>query len=135
MGNNSWIHPPFFSLDLVAQNVRNMSFLFIFSILGRSPKKINGLLTSPNNQFRDYHIWNRIEKLMPQHWIFAPQTLKSLQKTTNLFANLGFLQKSGFPKTRDLSPATPLGRYISRNDTQKKKISEMAKTSTISIFV
>ena len=71
----------------------------IFSILDLVQQKVNGLGTSPRNQFRDYHTWNRIEKLMPQHWNFAPQTLKTLQKTTNLFSNLDFCCRNlGFPK-------------------------------------
>ena len=120
MGNNSWTHPPFFR-DIWSHRTSETLFLFvIFSILDWVQQKVNDLLTSPNNQFRDYHTWNRIEKLMPQHWNFAPQTLKTLQKTTNLFSNLDFLQKSGFPKTRDLSPAAPRGVYISRNDPQKR---------------
>ena len=76
----------------------------IFSILDLVQQKINVRGTSPRNQFRDYFIWNRIEKLMPQLWNFPPQTLKTLRQITNLFSNLDFLQKSGFPKTRDLSP-------------------------------
>ena len=65
------------------------------------------LPTSPKNQFRDYHAWNRIEKLMPQHWNLSPQTFKTLQKTANWFSNLDFLPKSGFPKTLDLSMDFP----------------------------
>ena len=107
MGNSSWTHPPFFSRHLVPQNLRNIICVCYFLNIGLGSKKVNDLLTSPNNQFRDYHTWNRIEKLMPQHWNFAPQTLKTLQKTTNLFSNLDFLQKSGFPKTRDLSMGFP----------------------------
>ena len=92
----------------------------IFPILGRDQHKVNGLGTSPKNQFRDQFIWNRIEKLMPQHWNFSPQTKKTFEKTTNPFSNLDFLSKSGFPKNRDLSPAAPRGVYISRNDPPKK---------------
>ena len=110
--------PPFFR-DSWSHKTSEKLFLFvIFSILDWGPKQINVLLTSPRNQFRDYFIWNRIEKLMPQ-----PTTLelfttnfKNLLKMTNLFLNLDFLPKSGFPKTRDLSPAAPRGVYISRND-------------------
>ena len=39
----------------------------IFSILG-GPKKVNDLLTSPSNQFRDYFIRNRLEKLVPLNY-------------------------------------------------------------------
>ena len=74
-----------------------------FLNISRNPN----LRTSPKNQFRDYHAWNRIEKLMPQLWNFSPQTFKTLQKTANLFSNLDFLPKSGFPKTLDLSMGFP----------------------------
>ena len=97
-GNNSWTHPPFFSRHLVPQNVGNI----IFSILDWGPKKVNVLLTSPSNQFRDYFIWNRIEKLMPQHWNFSPQTLKTLKTTDQLvfkprlFAEIWVSKNPGF---------------------------------------
>ena len=69
--------PPFFR-DIWSHKTSETLFLFvIFSILARSPKKNNVLLTSPSNQFRDYFIWNRIEKLMLQHWNCSPQTLNT----------------------------------------------------------
>ena len=103
MGNNSWTHPSFFR-DIWSHRTSETLFVFvIFSILDWVQQKVNVLLTSPSNQFRDYHTWNRIEKLMPLNWNFAPQTLKTLHKTTNVFSNLDFLQKYGFPKTLDLS--------------------------------
>jgi hypothetical protein len=68
-----------------------INFLFIFSMLGRSPKKVNDLLTSPSNQFRDYSIWNRIEQLVPQLSNFGPQTLKTSKKQTNPFPKSTFL--------------------------------------------
>ena len=102
--------------DIWSHKTSETLFLFvIFSILDWVQQKVNDLLTSPNNQFRDYHTWNRIEKLMPQHWNFAPQTLKTLQKTTNLFSNLNFLPKSGFPKTRDFPWIFHGGRRPTRN--------------------
>ena len=85
-----------------------------FLNIGSESKKVNDLLTSPSNQFRDYHTWNRIEKLMPQHWNFAPQTLKTLQKTANVFSNLDFLPKSGFQKNLVLGRVTPIGPLESR---------------------
>ena len=91
--------------------------------------KINDLITSPNNKFRDYHTWNRIEKLMPQHWNYAPQTLKTLQNTANLLSNLDFLQKSGFPKTLDFGEPTP--PQIPPNGIRLfRKLSEL-KTTTL----
>ena len=116
VGNNSGTHPPFLSRHLTLQNLRNINFLLIFPILGRSPGKVNDLLTSPSNHFRDYSIWNRIEKLVPQHWNFAPQTLKTFKKHDRIVFKLDFLVKFGFPKTRDLSLAAPREVYISRND-------------------
>ena len=116
VGNNSGTHPPVLSRHLVPQNLGRIMFLVIFSILDGGPRKVNDLLTSPSNQFRDYSIWNRIEKLVPQHWNFAPQTLKTLKQTDQSVFKLDFLVKYGFPKTRDLSPAVPRGFYISRND-------------------
>ena len=101
MGNNSWTHPPFFSRHLVPQNVGNIIFVCYFLNIGLGSKQINVLSTSPRNQFRDYHTWHRIEKLMPQLWNFLPHTLKTLQTTANLFSNLDFLPKSEFPKTLD----------------------------------
>ena len=105
--NNSWTHPPFFSRHLVPQNVGNIICVCYFLNIGSESKKINVLLTSPSNQFRDYFIWNRIEKLMPQLWNFSPHTLKTFKKLTNLFSNLDFSPKSGFPKTLDLSMVFP----------------------------
>ena len=78
-------------------------FCLLFSQYWVGVKKVNVLGTSPRNQFRDYFIWNRIEKLMPQLWKFSPQILKTLKQLTNLFSNLDFLPKSGFRKTLDLS--------------------------------
>ena len=51
--------------------------LFSQYVGGGGPKKVDDLLTSPINQFRDYFIRNRIEKLVPLNWNFAPHTLKS----------------------------------------------------------
>ena len=130
VGNNSGTHPPFFSRHLVPQNLRNIMFLVIFSIFPWDQQKINDLLTSPSNQFRDYSIWNRIEKLVPQHWNFAPQTLKTVQNTTKPFSNLDLLTKSGFPKTLDLSPAAP-GGFIFPDH---KQLRETKKTSNIVVF-
>ena len=37
------------------------------------------------------------------------------------------MQKSGFPKIRDLSPAAPRGVYIARNDPKQKYFLEMSE--------
>ena len=120
MGNNSWMDSPFFR-DIWSHKTSETLFVFaIFSIFPWDQQKVNVLLTSPSNQFRDYSIWNCIEKLVPQHWNFAPQTLNTSKKTNQSVSKLYFFVKSGFPKTRDLSPAAPRGVYISRNDPPKK---------------
>ena len=76
--------PPFFR-DMWSHKTSETLFVFvIFSILDWGPTKVNVLLTSPGNQFRDYFIWNLIEKLMPQLWNFSPRTLKTLKQTDQL---------------------------------------------------
>ena len=71
------------------------------------------------NRFRDYHAWNRIEKLVPLNCKKNQKSQKNSKKTTNSFSNLDFLVKSGFPKILDLAPAAPRGVYISRNETKQ----------------
>ena len=48
-----------------------------FTLEGRSPAKVDDLVTSPNNQFRDYFIRNRLEKLVPVINITSPRTSKT----------------------------------------------------------
>ena len=73
---------PLFFRDIWSHRTSDTLFVFvIFSILDLVQQKINVLLTSPSNQFRDYFIWNRIEKLIPQFWNFPPHTLKNIKKT------------------------------------------------------
>ena len=68
-----WIPP--FCHDMWSHKTSETLFVFvIFSILDWVQRKVNGLGTSPRNQFRDYFIWSRIKKLVPLNWNFAPQT-------------------------------------------------------------
>ena len=142
VGNNIRTHPPFFWHHLVSQNLKTLTFLLffqysvvIFSILGGGPKKVNDLLTSPSNQFRDYFIRNRLEKLVPLNYEIIQNSQKSLKKIDKPFSNLDFWPKSGFPKTRVSSPVAPRGVYISRNDPKKKIFFwKCQKTSKIVIF-
>ena len=130
-----WI-PVDFWHHLVSQNFRNVNLLVIFSIFhfgGWGPRKVDDLVTSPINQFRDYFIRNRLEKLVPV--ITSPRTSKTEEtKSTKPFSNLDFWPKCGFPKIRDLSPVAPQGVYISRNDPKQNKIWKCQKTSKICIF-
>ena len=73
VGNNSWMDSAFVWRHLVPQNVGNIIFV-IFSILGWVQQKVNGLGTSPRNQFRDHFIRNRLEKLVPATNITSPGT-------------------------------------------------------------
>ena len=106
MGNNSWMDSFFFATSGPTKRRKHYLCLLFsqycvcyFLNIVSNPKR-----NFPSkNQFRDYHAWNRIEKLMPQHWTNFPHTFKTLRKTANLFSNLDFSPKSGFPKTMDLS--------------------------------
>ena len=96
MGNNSWMDSPFFSRHLVPQNVGNIIFVCYFLNIGLGPKKVNGLAICSKNQFRDYFIRNRLEKLVPLNWNFAPQNLKKRkQNRPTCFQTLTFLVQSG----------------------------------------
>ena len=80
VGNNYGMDSRRISRDLVSQNLRNINFLVIFSIFhfgGWGPIKVDDLVTSPINQFRDYFIRNRLEKLVPVINITSPRTSKT----------------------------------------------------------
>ena len=106
MGNNSWIHSAFFSRHLVEQNVPNIIFVcyflnivfVIFSILGLG-RKINGLVICSKNKLRDYHAWNRIEKLMPKHYTNSQKLYKLCGKRPTCFQTLTFCRNLGFQKS------------------------------------
>ena len=77
MGNNIRTHPPFILAPSGLRKPGNMNFLVIFSIFhfwGWGPRKVDDLLTFPINQFRDYFIRNRLEKLVPVINITSPKT-------------------------------------------------------------
>ena len=106
MGNNSWIHPPFFSRHLVPHNVGNIIFgcyflnivFVIFSIFsqiqnGTSFRKINSGTTTAGTASKIQYL-NIIQ--------IKKKIKKTHKKTTNSFSNLDFLMKSGFPKILDL---------------------------------
>ena len=122
MGNNYGMDSPRVSRDLVSQNLKTLIFLLFsqYPSWGGGQQKVDDLLTSPINQFRDYFIRNRIEKLVPVNYRFPTGNKKTSKKSTKPFSNLDFWPKSGFPKTRVSSPAAPRGVYISRNDPQNK---------------
>ena len=105
-----WI-PVKFSRHLTLQNLRNMNFLVISSILGRSQRKVNDLPTSPNNQFWCHFIRNRMEELVPLNWNFAPRTLKPKKELTNLFSNSVFCE-IWVSKNPGFVPGSPPGGFI-----------------------
>ena len=99
MGNNSWTHPPFFSRHLVPPNVGNIIFVCYFLNIGSESNRNPNLRTSPKNQFRDYHAWNRIEKLMPQHYTNFQKLLKFYGKRPTCFQTLTFCRNLSFQKS------------------------------------
>ena len=134
MGNNYGMDSPRFSRDLTLQNLRNINLVVFFSILG-VPKKS---MTSPvliYNKFR-YHTHKiRLEKLLPLIYRFPTDNKKASTKIDQTVFKLDFWQKSGFPKTRDLSPVAPRGSLYFQKRLQKKKMFwKCQKTSKIVIF-
>ena len=129
VGNNSWMDPPFFWRHLVPQNVGNIIFVCYFLNIGLGPKKVNGLAICSKNQFRDYCIRNRLEKLVPLNWNFAPQNFKNRKTTDQLvfkpwlcWSNLGAPPRISQGFSMDFPPPPSLnfrggrgsGRQISR---------------------
>ena len=133
MGNNSGMDSPFFSRHLVPQNVGNIIFVCYFLNIGLGSKKSQCSPHFSKQSIPGLFYLEPHRKVNATTLELRATNFKNLKKHTNLFSNLGFLRKSGFPKTRDLSPATPRGVYISRNE-HTNKIWEIAKTSSIVIF-
>ena len=81
---------------------------------------ISSLLTY--NKFR-YHTHKiRLEKLVPLNYRFPTDNKKTSNKIDQTVFKLDFWPKSGFPKTRDLSPAAPPGGFIFPEMTPPKNI-------------
>ena len=99
MGNDSWMDSAFFLRHLVPQNIGNLIFGCYFLNIGIGPKKINGLAICSKNQFRDYFIRNRLEKLVPLNWNFAPRNLKNRKKRPTCFQTLTFCRNLSFQKS------------------------------------
>ena len=84
----------FFSRHLVPQNVGNIIFVCYFLNIVSNPNR-----RSPSkNQFRDYHAWNRIEKLMPQHCTNFLKLLKLCEARPTCFQTLTFCRNLSFQK-------------------------------------
>ena len=109
MGNNSWMDSVFFSRHLVPQNVGNIIFVCYFLNIGLGTTKSQCSRHFSKKSIPGLPRLEPHRKVMPQLWNVSPQTFKTLQKTANLFSNLDFLQKSGFPKTLDSSMDFPPG--------------------------
>ena len=106
VGNNSWTHPPFFRDIWFHKTSKTLFYLLFFQYcvcyflnIVSNPN----LPTSPKNQFRDYHAWNRIEKLMPQLWKTKSTNFWNFTKHGQLvfnpwlFAEIWVSKNSGFP--------------------------------------
>ena len=120
MGNNSRMDSRRILAPSGLTKPENINFRVIFlNMWGGVQKKsmISSLLIY--NKFR-YHTHKiRLEKLVPLNYRFPTGNKQNQNKSIKPFSNLDFWPKSGFPKTRDLSPVAPRGVYISRNDLQK----------------
>ena len=133
MGNNSWMDF-FFLRQLVPQSVENIICVCYFLNIG---------LGSKTNQCSPHFSKQSLPGLpyLEPHRQVNATTLelratnfKNFTKKTNLFSNLDFLPKYGFPKTRDLSPAASRGVYISRIDPKKKNPIVLANHQKSSFF-
>ena len=121
-----WI-PVEFWHHLVSQNLKTLIFLLFSQDWGGVQNKsmISSLLIY--NQFR-YHTHKiRLEKLVPLNYRFPTENKKSSNEIDQTVFKLDFGLKSGFPKTRDLSPVAPRGVYISRNYPKTKQKSGNAR--------
>ena len=117
MGNNSWTHPAFFSRHLVPQNVGNIICVCYFLNIGLGPTQNQCSRHFSKKSIPGLFYLEPHRKVNATTLELFTTNCKHLKKTpTNPFSNLDFLVKSGFPTTRDLSPAAPRGVYISRND-------------------
>ena len=133
VGNNSWTHPAFFSRHLAPQNVGNIIFVCYFLNIGSesknqcswhfSKKSIPGLFYLEPHRNVNATTLN-----------FAPQTLKTFKNTYQSVFKLDFFVTSGFPKTRDLSPAAPRDVYISRIDPPRIFSDNVGQPSNIVTF-
>ena len=125
VGNNYGMDSHRFSWNLVSQNLKSLIFLLFSQYCGGVQKN----QWSPHfyNKFL-YHTHKiRLAKLVPLNYRFPTDNKKSSNEIDQTVFKLDFLQKSGFPKIRDLSPVAPRGVYISRNDPQNKKSLEMSE--------
>ena len=129
-----WI-PVEFWHHLVSQNLKTFIFLLFSQYMG-GPKKsmISPLLIY--NKFR-YHTHKiRLEKLVPLNYRFPTDNKTSSNKIDQTVFKLDFWPKSGFPKTRDLSPAAPPGGlYFQKWPHKNIFFWECQKTSKIVIVL
>ena len=113
---------------------RTHYFCFLFSQYWVGVEKNNVLHTSPRNQSRDYFIWNRIEKLMPQLWNFSPQT-KNLKQTDQLVFKPWFVGEIWVSQNPGFVPGSPPGGlYFQKWPPQKIFPDNIGQTSKSSFF-
>ena len=130
MGDNSWTHPPlFFATSGPTKRQKHYLCLLFSQDWVGVQQKVNDLLTSPSNQFRDYSIWNSIEKLMPQLWNFAPQFLKTSNKNRPIRFQTRLFGEVWVSKNRGFVPGSPPGGFIFPEMTPPKKSSNIGQPS------
>ena len=91
VGNNSRMDCPRVSRDLVLQNIKNISFLFISSIFQWGvQQKVACLFISPGNKFQDHSHQNRLNKLVPLKDLSKQGSEIHKNNKSNTFRNLIF---------------------------------------------
>ena len=134
--------PPYFGTIWSHKTSETLTFLLlfqyrvvIFSILGGGPEKVNDLLTSPINQFRDYFIRNRLEKLVPLNYKIIKNQKNIKINRPNRFQTLTFGRNLGFQKNPRFVPGSPPGGlYFQKRPQKINKSGNARKHQTSSFF-
>ena len=99
MGNNSWIHPPFFG-DIWSHETSETLFLFvIFSILDWGSNKNQCSSHFSKQSIPGLFIWNRIENPTSKHYTNFQILKKHCEKRPTCFQTLTFCRNLGFQKS------------------------------------
>ena len=123
VGNNSRMGCPRVSRDLVLRNLKNISFLVIFSIFPfgwGGPKKVRYLPTSPNNKFQDHSHQNRLKKLVPRAYSFATGFRKSLNDIHQILFKTWLSSEILVSQNQGLVSGSPPGGVYSQRMTPKQ---------------
>ena len=115
--NNYGTHPPLLLRHLTLQNLRNINFILVFS-----KQSIPGLF------YLEPH-----RKVSATTLELRATNFKNSENNQAVFKPC-FFAEFWVSKTRDLSPASPRGVYISRKDPPEKKTGKLHKHQKSSFF-